>query len=79
MTTFPDMVVTMDDIEPQSQGAVFRWTLTVTNTGPGGTRHGVRITGYEVWTLTADGLIVGSEGHYDATEYEHQLERGVGG
>ena len=49
MTTFPDMVVTMDDVSQNSDGTVFHWTLTGTNTGPGGTGKRVRISGYELW------------------------------
>jgi len=37
MRTFPDMVVTFDKLEPQSNATAFHWTLTGTNTGPGGT------------------------------------------
>jgi hypothetical protein len=33
--------------------------------------------GYEVWKIGEDGFIAESEGHYDAGEYEHQLEHGV--
>ena len=77
MTDFPDMEVTMDEVVPQSQGTVFRWTLTGTNTGPGGTGRRVRISGYEVWQLDADGLIAESKGHFDAADYAFQLEHGV--
>ena len=79
MTTFPDLELTMDGVEPQPQGAVFRWTLSGTNTGPGGTGHRVRISGYEVWTFGPDGLVAESEGHFDAAEYERQLDHGVSG
>jgi len=44
---FPDMKVTMDDLvrKPhEPYGTVFRWTLTGTNTGPGGTGKHVRIS-----------------------------------
>ncbi len=51
MTTFPDMVVTMDDLSRDSDGAKFHWTLTGTNTGPGGTGKRVRISGYELWKI----------------------------
>lgn len=77
MTAFPDMEVTMDELVPQSQGAVFHWTLRGTYTGPGGTGQRVRISGYEVWQMGADGLIAKSTGHFDAAEYERQLEQGV--
>src|SRR5438132_145150 len=69
MTTFPDMVVTMDKVvrefqvggrscyaSPARTDAVFHWTLTGTNTGPGGTGKRVRISAYELWKLDNDGL-----------------------
>jgi steroid delta-isomerase-like uncharacterized protein len=87
MTTFPDMVVTMDkvahdeedggrssDASPARTDAVFHWTLTGTNTGPGGTGKRVRISGYEQWKIDKDGLIAESKGHFDAAEYERQLK-----
>jgi steroid delta-isomerase-like uncharacterized protein len=77
MRTFPDMVVTMDDVSRDSEGTKFHWTLTGTNIGPGGTGKRVRISGYELWQLDNDGLIAESKGHFDATEYERQLKHGV--
>ncbi len=73
MTALPDMVVAMDRISGDGSHAVYRWTLTGTNTGPGGTGNAVMISGYEEWTLGADGLIAESKGHFDASEYERQL------
>ena len=77
MRDFPDMVVTFDKLEPQSNATVFHWTLTGTNTGPGGTRKRVRISGYELWQFDNDGLIGNSKGHFDSAEYERQLKHGV--
>src|SRR5437867_11142417 len=77
MTTFPDMVVTFDKLEPQPNGTEFHWTLTGTNSGPSCTGKRVRISGYELWQLDDDGLIAKSKGHFDAAEYEHQLKHGV--
>jgi hypothetical protein len=74
MTVLPDMVVAMDGVKLDGAHAVYRWTLTGTNTGPGGTGNAVHISGYEEWTFTADGLIAESRGHYDAAEYERQLK-----
>src|SRR5438309_9683355 len=74
MTTFPDMVVTMDKVAHDEEGTKFHWTLTGTNTGPGGTGKRVRISGYELWNLGNDGLIAESKGHFDAAEYERQLK-----
>src|SRR5437016_8542995 len=55
MTTFPDMVVTMDKVTRDlpdggrsSCDAVFHWTLTGTNTGPGGTGKRVRMSSSEI-------------------------------
>ena len=56
MTAFPDMVVRMDSVSIEGSRAVYRWTLTGMNTGPGGTGRAVRISGYEEWTFGADGL-----------------------
>src|SRR6266436_4392411 len=42
MTTFPDMVVTFDKLEPQPNAIAFHWTLMGTNTGPGGSGKRVR-------------------------------------
>lgn len=73
MTAFPDMTVTVDGTSIAGNQAVFRWTLTGTNTGPGGTGNAVQISGYEEWTIGADGLIAGSKGHFDEAEYQRQL------
>jgi predicted ester cyclase len=84
MRTFPDMTVTFDKLEcstldggRSSCDAVFHWTLTGTNTGPGGTGKRVRISGYELWEIDNDGLIAESKGHFDSAEYERQLKHGA--
>ena len=77
MTTFPDMVVTMDNLVRDSDGTKFHWTLTGTNTGPGGTGKRVRISGYERWQFDNAGLIAESKGHFDSAEYERQIKHGV--
>src|SRR5437868_6115968 len=73
MRDFPDMVVTMDEVTFDSAGAKFHWTLSGTNTNPGGTGKRVRISGYELWKIDNDGLIGESKGHFDSAEYERQL------
>jgi uncharacterized protein (TIGR02246 family) len=78
MTAFPDMVVTMDDVSGDGGKAVYRWTLTGTNNGPGGTGNAVRISGFEEWTIGAAGLILKSLGHFDELEYQRQLTPGNG-
>jgi SnoaL-like polyketide cyclase len=77
MTAFPDMVVKMSHMSQKEGHPVFNWIWTGTNTGPGGTGRFVRITGYEEWTLNADGLIAESKGHYDEAEYQRQLTVGA--
>ena len=77
MRDFPDMVVTFDKLEPRRDRMAFHWTLTGTNSGPGGTGKRVRISGYELWEID-DGLIAESKGNFDAAKYERQLREGVG-
>ncbi len=79
MRTFPDMVVTMDDVSQDSDETKFHWTLTGPSTGPGGTGKRVRISGYELWKVDNDGLIAESKGYFDSAEYERQLKHGIGG
>lgn len=71
---FPDLVVALDAIERTGHQWVYRWTLTGTNTGPGGTGRRVRISGSETWTLDADGLVATSIGSFDAADYARQLD-----
>jgi len=77
MTAFPDLLVVMDDVLVKGDRIGFHWTLTGTNTGPGGTGHRVRISGFESWQFGADGLIAASIGSFDAAEYQRQLEHGA--
>jgi steroid delta-isomerase-like uncharacterized protein len=76
MTTFPDLQVFLDELRLEDDRAIYHWTLTGTNTGPGGTGRAVRISGYEVWQIGADGLIARSRGNFDAEDYRRQLEAG---
>lgn len=77
MTAFPDLQLVLDDIVINGERAVYHWTLSGTNTGPSGTGHKVRISGFEVWTVGDDGLIAASRGHFDDADYQHQLQRGA--
>ena len=74
MSAFPDLKVQMNTVQPHGAGFIYRWTLSGTNSGPGGTGNRVRIAGYEEWTIGADGLISKSLGHFDEAEYKRQLE-----
>ena len=73
MTSFPDMRVVMDGLSAGGEGAIYRWTLTGTNTGPGGTGRAVRISGREVWRIGESGLIAESHGRFDEEEYLRQV------
>jgi len=74
MTAFPDMTVTFDKYISQSATkGDFHWTLSGTNTGPGGSGKRVQISGYEEWTFGKDGLVETSLGHFDDGEYQRQL------
>lgn len=75
MRDLPDMVVEMNALERADDGYIYRWTLTGTNTGPGGTGRKVRISGYEEWSMGTDGLVARSLGHLDAADYNRQLGR----
>jgi nuclear transport factor 2 (NTF2) superfamily protein len=77
MSAFPDMRLVMDEVLVQGNRIEYHWTLIGTNTGPGGAGHRVRISGFEVWQIGADGLIASSQGHFNSSEYHRQLERGM--
>ena len=73
MTAFPDLQVAMDRLISAGDRIEYHWTLTGTNTGPGGSGRSIRISGFESWLLAPDGLIADSQGHFDAAEYSRQL------
>lgn len=74
MTAFPDLVIQLDRVERRGQRVSYHWTLTGTNTGPGGTGRHVRVSGCEDWKFGADGLIAESLGHFDAADYDRQVK-----
>jgi uncharacterized protein (TIGR02246 family) len=78
MTAFPDLTVCLDEVRATEDGFEYRWTLTGTHTGPGGTGRAVCISGCEEWSMAADGLIARSRGRFDAEEYARQLNGGCG-
>jgi len=74
MSAFPDMIVRMDSLVLDGDRREYHWTLIGTNTGPGGSGKPVHSSGYEEWTMSADGLIQNSLGHFDEAEYARQLQ-----
>ena len=79
MTAFPDLLVRMDRLAVNGTRVNYHWTLTGTNSGPGGTGRSVRISGFEDWRFDSDGLIAESKGHFDAADYQRQLTAGTRG
>jgi predicted ester cyclase len=79
MSAFPDLVVQMDRLTVQGTQVTYHWTLTGTNSGPGGTGNRVRVSGFEEWRFGPDGLIAESKGQFDAAEYRRQLNTGAVG
>jgi len=73
MTAFPDLHVMMDSLDRAGDRTQYHWTLTGTNTGPGGTGRSVRISGFESWRFGGDGLIEESLGSFDADDYRRQI------
>lgn len=76
MTDLPDMEVSFDSLVNKGDMTEFHWTLTGTNTGPGGTGNQVRVAGYEEWTFGENGLVKRSQGHFPSEEYQQQLQGG---
>ena len=75
IAAFPDIQVFMDDLVLRDDGVVeYRWTFTGTSAETG---QSVRVPGFEEWTISADGLIAGSLGHFDQAEYDRQLREGA--
>jgi uncharacterized protein (TIGR02246 family) len=73
-SAFPDLIVKMDAIRTSGTHSVYLWTLEGTNTGPGGKGNRVEVSGWEYWHMTDDGLVAESAGHFDAADYERQIE-----
>jgi hypothetical protein len=75
MTSYPDLIVKFDRLEPRGDRVLYRWSFIGTNSGPGGTGNPVRISGYEDWKIGPDGLIADSKGQYDAQDWDRQVKR----
>ena len=76
IAAFPDIEVFMDGLLLREDGVVeYRWTFTGTSAETG---NSVRVPGFEEWTIAPDGLIAESRGHYDQSEYDRQLQHGIG-
>jgi len=78
MTAFPDLRVKMTRLVSVEDRLEYHWTLTGTNTGPGGRGRAVCISGLEIWRFAPDGLIQESLGSFDAADYERQISGAPG-
>jgi hypothetical protein len=68
----------MDSVSRESERSIYRWTLEGHNTGPGGTGAFVGIGGHEAWRFGEDGFISESLGHFDAADWQGQVQRTAG-
>lgn len=76
MTAFPDLEVALDNLVDRGDRFVYTWTLTGTNSGPGGMGHPVKISGTDTWRLNGNGDIVESQGRFDQADYDRQVMLG---
>ncbi|MBT8300413.1 MAG: ester cyclase [Maribacter sp.] len=77
MTKFPDINVRFDSLAHKPNGIEFHWTLTGTDADPGGNNHKVKVSGFELWTMSEGNLIKDSKGTFSSEEYNRQLEFGI--
>jgi len=73
MTDFPDMVLYLDRLVMEKAQLRYYWTMTGTNSGPGGSGKSLRISGYEVLEMAESGLIQSAMGYYDEAEWARQI------
>lgn len=77
MAKFPDMIVRFDSLAHKSNGIEFHWTLTGTDADPNGKSHKVKVSGFELWTMSEQNRIKDSKGTFSSEEYNRQLEFGI--
>ena len=77
MTKFPDIKVSCDSLVHKTNGIEFHWTLTGTDSDPNGNGHRVKVSGFELWTMSENNLIKSSKGTFSSEEYNRQLEYGI--
>ena len=65
IAALPDADVRFDGLDVDGDRAVYRWAVTAIGSGADG-GNVVRFSGYEEWTVGADGLIHRSRRHVDA-------------
>ena len=68
---FPDLIVRMDGFRSSGTHAVFMWTLEGTHSTTG---NPVKASGWEYWRYTEEGLVAEAAGHFDADDYQRQVD-----
>ena len=75
MADFPALELEQGDVILRDDDTVeYHWTLRGEHAGTG---KRVDISGFEEWTIGADGRVAASRGTFDAAEYERQVAHGV--
>jgi nuclear transport factor 2 (NTF2) superfamily protein len=77
MDAFPDLVLINTANEDVGVRIRYHWRFIGSNTGPGGSGAPVDFEGHEAWVFDAQGLILDSQGSFDAADYERQLAAGA--
>lgn len=73
-TAFPDLTVYLNDLVARQDKMIYQWTLEGTHSRTG---KRVRLSGFEEWSMSDDGLIAASLGNFDSADLERQIEQGV--
>ncbi|MTI38479.1 nuclear transport factor 2 family protein [Fulvivirga lutimaris] len=77
MAKFPDINVSFDSLVHKPTGIEFHWTLTGTDSDQNGKGHKVKVSGFELWTMSDQNLIKDSKGSFSWEEYNRQLQFGI--
>ena len=73
MTAFPDLRVSMDELSIKTVALSTTGRRPARAPGLGGSGRAACIGGFQLWQMSADGLIAWSVGQFDSHEYQRQL------
>jgi nuclear transport factor 2 (NTF2) superfamily protein len=76
MDAFPDLLLINLSNEDVDGRIRYHWRFVGTHSGPDGTGAAVDFSGFEAWIFDEQGLILDSQGSFDAQDYERQLAAG---
>lgn len=74
MTDLPDMRVYLDSLVSDQDKHTFHWTLKGTHLASG---NKINISGYEIWSMSEENLILQSLGRFDGEQYNDQTLKGT--